>query len=222
MTTKKKAPTRGKPTPTRNSKPEPAKRTAPLRVVDARGDGRTHQRMREATRPAPAEGAAVNPQLVASVNGQVIDTDGNQWGFAVLQFSLFVPSGQKPVELSTGLVIPNPDPVVCDATGKFTTALQKTDSVVPDCLWQLNIYPFNNQVAGQTLSRFAMSGPLNLSATIAAQLKPHADPPLILPMSNSGSAGQSTLNGSIYFDVETGKLMVMNPATGDYIAIGPA
>ena len=81
----------------------------------------------------------ISPHLIASVNGQVKDTSGNSWGYAVLQFSLFVPSGQKPIELSTGLVIPNPAPVVCDAAGNFTTALQKTDSVVPDCLWKLTI-----------------------------------------------------------------------------------
>lgn len=168
------------------------------------------------------EPAEITPLLVASVNGQVIDSASNPWGFAVLQFSLFVPSGQKPIELSTGLVIPNPPPVVCDASGNFTTALQKTDGVVPNALWQLTIFPFNNLYSGQTLEPFQMLGPLNLTSMIQTQLPPHADPPLILPMSNSGTAGQSLLNGSTYFDVEAQELFIRNPATGTYIPIGPA
>jgi hypothetical protein len=222
MTTKKKGPTRGKPTPTRSSKPKPAKEPKPLRVADAKADGPTYQRMREATRPVPAKKAAVTPRLVASVSGQVVDTSGNPWGFAIVQFSLFVPSGGRPIELSTGLVIPRPAPVVCDVNGNFTSALQKNDGIVPASLWQLTVYPFNNQIDGQTLEPFQCLGPLDLSAPIKAQLKPHFDAPLILPMSNNGSVGQSTLNGSTYFDVESEDLMIFNPATGDYVAIGQA
>lgn len=168
------------------------------------------------------EPTEITPLLIASVNGQVIDAAGNPWGFAVLQFSLFVPSGQKPIELSTGLVIPNPPPVVCDASGNFATALQKTDSVVPGALWQLIIFPFNNRYSGHILEPFQMLGPLNLTSMIQAQLPPHVDTPLVLPMSNSGTVGQSPLNGSVYFDVEAQELFVRNPATGTYIPIGPA
>ena len=168
----------------------------------------------------------INPLLLASVSGQVKDTAGNLWGFAIIQFSLFNPSGQPVIELSTGLVIPNPEPIVCDGTGNFSDALQKTDSIVPaGCLWQLTIFPFNNQRNGQTLAPFLLTAPINsvtMTAMISTQLRPHTDPPLVIPMSNSGSAGQSTLNGSVYFDVETGKLMLMDPATGNYIVIGPA
>ncbi len=161
--------------------------------------------------------AAISPLLLVAVNGTVADTSGNPWGYAVLQFSVFVQGGGKPIDLSTGLVIPTPPPIVCDGSGNFSTSLQRTDSIVPPgSMWTLTIFPFNNQYYGQTLTPFSMTAALNLSAMIAAQLAPHFDPPLIIPMSNSGTVGQSTLNGSLYFDVETGSFMIRNPSTQSY------
>jgi hypothetical protein len=165
------------------------------------------------------EEAALNPLILAAVQGQVVDTAGNHWAFAIVQFSLFVPSGQKPIDLTTGLVIPNPAPIVCNATGTFSTNLQTTASIVPASLWMMTVYPFNNQFAGQTLEPFAVTGTVDLSAFIAANLAPHVDAPLILPMSNSGAVGQSQLNGSCYYDVVTGTVFVRDPATGGYKAL---
>jgi hypothetical protein len=159
---------------------------------------------------------AALPFLFAAIQGQVIDTAGNQWAYAILQFSLFLPSGEKPIDLTTGLVIPNPAPIICDATGNFSANLQLTAFIVPVSLWQLTIFPFNNKVAGQTLDPFEVTGATNLSASIAANLNPHVDNPLILPMSNSGTNGQSTSNGSIYFDAAANLVMIRNPATQAY------
>jgi hypothetical protein len=172
-------------------------------------------------KPAEDLEPAINPLLLASVNGTVVDTSGNPWGYAVVQFSLLVQGGGKPVEISTGLVIPTPAPIVCDGSGNFTTALQKTDSIVPPgTMWQLTIFPFNNQHDGQTLTPFTMTGALNLSSMIASQLAPHVDQPLIVPMSNSGTNGQSTLNGSMFFDVETGTLFLRVPSAAGYVTLG--
>ena len=156
------------------------------------------------------------PLIMAAVTGQVIDTTANPWGFATLQFSLLLPSGQKPVDLTTGLVIPNPPPIICDINGNFATNLQTNAMIVPASLWQLMVYPFNNQKNGQVLEPFAVTGAMNLTATIAANLQPYLDPPLILPMSNSTTTGQSELNGSVYYDVEEGALMVRDPSTQAY------
>lgn len=163
--------------------------------------------------------AIIEPLLFAAVSGQVIDTTGNPWGYALVQFSLFVPSGQIPVDLTTGLVIPTPAPIICDGSGNFTASLQTNSTVVPDSLWQLTVFPFNNRINGQKLQPFKVLGALTLTPMIEAELKPHVDSPLILPMSNNGTAGQSTLNGSIFFDVEAQELALMNPATGSYISI---
>jgi hypothetical protein len=172
--------------------------------------------------PAPDQVDTIQPLLTSTVQGQVIDTAGNQWSFAIVQFSLFLPSGQKPVDLTTGLVIPNPAPIICDSTGNFSATLQNNSWIVPLSLWRITIFPFNNQFNGQTLEPFKVGGAMNLSATIAANLKPHIDPALILPMSNSGSVGQSTLNGSVYYDVKLGELLVRDPATAAYKNVGPA
>jgi hypothetical protein len=165
------------------------------------------------------------PLAFATVSGQVVDMISNPWGFAVLQFSLFIPSGQKPVDLSTGLVIPNPAPITCNASGNFTASLQRTDLIVPDALWRLTIFPFTNQIAGQPIEPFKVLGPLNITAMIEAQLKPNVDSefhPLIVPMSNDGTITQPQLNGAMFFDVEAQELFIRNPATQSYISIGPA
>jgi hypothetical protein len=165
--------------------------------------------------------AAISPLLLVAVNGTVADTSGNAWGYAVVQFSVFVQGGGRPIDLSTGLVIPTPAPIICDGSGNFSTTLQRTDTILPPgSMWNITIYPFNNQYDGQALTPFTMTAALNLSAMIAAQLAPHLDRPLIIPLSNSGTTGQPALNGSIYFDVETGTLYLRVPSSQGYVTLG--
>ena len=170
---------------------------------------------------AGGEPPLIQPLLLVAVTGTVADTSANPWGYAVVQFSVFVQGGGKPVDLTTGLVIPTPAPITCDAAGNFSTSLQRTDTILPPgSMWKITVYPFNNQFDGQTLTPFAMTAALDLSAMIAAQLVPHLDRPLILPMSNSGNSGQSPLNGSMYFDVETGTLFLRVPSAAGYVTLG--
>jgi len=162
----------------------------------------------------------VSPMLFAAITGQVIDTSSNPWGFCTLQFFLQVPSGQRPIDLTTGQAIPTPAPIVADVNGNFTASLQTNATIVPQSQWMVTIFPFNNQRNGQTLLPFNVAGAMNLSAAISSQLHPAVDTPLILPMSNSGPTGQSPLNGSIYFDIEANDLFVKSPSGAGYIPIG--
>ena len=213
--------------PVRKTKPVPTRaeglRAANRRQKDSQEEIELEQPAEELEQEQPAEEleqeqpAAISPLLLIAVNGTVADTSGNAWGYAVVQFSVFVQGGGKPIDLSTGLVIPTPAPIVCDASGNFSANLQRTDTILPPgSMWNITIYPFNSQYNGQALTPFTMTAALDLSGMIAAQLKPHFDAPLIIPMSNSGTVGQSQLNGSFYFDVESQTFMIRNPASGSY------
>ena len=167
------------------------------------------------------QGLSIDPRVLAAVTGQVTDATGINWPFAVLQFFLVVPSGQKPIDLATGLVIPTPPPIVAGANALFTINLQANSTIVPDSQWCLTIFPFNDMMAGQTLQPFTVSGALNLTARIATQLAAIDITTLVVPLSHNGAVGRSSFNGSTYFDVVTQQLMVRNPATGAYLPIGP-
>lgn len=170
------------------------------------------------------EGLSLDHLAAAPVNvtGQVIDTSGVNWPFAVLQFSLVIPSGQIPVDLSTGLVVPNPAPIVADSSALFSIAILPNAEIVPATQWQVTIFPFNNMVIGQTLEPFTVtSAGLSISPRIHSDLIPFPiGEPFIVPLSHNGAVGRSSFNGSMYFDVVAQSLYVRNPATGAYIDIG--
>jgi hypothetical protein len=180
----------------------------------------SHRRHRSAVQDP--EGI-VSPFVQVAVSGTVFDKNSIVWPYSILQFFLVVPSGQTPVETTTGLVIPTPPPVIASATGTFSIQLQTTATVVPSSQWCVTIFPFNDMMNGQTLTPFNVTGALTLTSMIAAQLIPLTFPhPFILPMAHSGPLNQSSFNGSTYFDVVSQQLMVRNPATASYIPIGPS
>ena len=167
--------------------------------------------------------AQIDPRLAVAVSGQVTDTANIIWSFAVLQFFLVVPSGQTPIDLATGLVIPTPPPVVANAGGNFSISLQPNSTIVPASQWSVSIFPFNDMMQGQTMQPFTVSGALSLTAQILAQLQPISlNNPLLIPLSHNGATGRSNFNGSAYFDVNTQALMLRNPATNSYVSIGSA
>jgi hypothetical protein len=156
-----------------------------------------------------------------TVTGQVTDSTGINWPFAVLQFSLVIPSGQIPVDLSTGLEVPNPAPIIAGSTALFTMSLLPNTDIVPATQWQLTVFPFNNMMVGQTLPPFFLTAGRNLTAAIAAFLNPFPiGDPFLVPLSHNAAVGRSSFNGSMYFDVVAQSLFVRNPATGTYIDIG--
>lgn len=162
------------------------------------------------------------PRITSAVSGTVVDTAGTPWAFCVLQFSLFVPSGQKPIDLTTGLVIPNPAPVTADNLGRFIVNLQQNATVVPQSQWTVTVFPFISSIQGQQLTPFLVAGPVSLTAQIAAQLRPFdIGPPLILPTSHNGDIGRSNDTASVFYDVDTSSLFVRDPAADDYVKIGP-